>query len=533
MPSPYILADIVDVVRNNSLESETLRWYVITDEDVSKTLIPVLREGTQVNTDTGPGVFSVVVNNTVSTNMKLFFVHISSLAKSSPIKGFGIKAFGPPFSFQLRGIWQGPDTDETLTQHDLIFLELSQIYADFKGRELVVSVINNWPFFGVKYLADGTPEADSGLDVSVLQALSRTLNFTYRLTEPEDRQWGGPQPDGSVTGMIGQVARHEAHLAINEITITGNAEIATMYHLKFILLSSIFLVVLQTWSLVALSTVTMGVLVWAMSSSSTSSSISEVFLETPPPSSTSTSSSFGLWQDSTFSAYRALVRQGSVVAPSSAFSLRLLLAIWYIFCYVIYAMYSGTLTAFLARPSFERPIDSLTDLIRASKDGFIPVFLAGSSNEFIFREATQGLFKEVWEVRDPMRSLSPTIDGGMDGVLSDKRVFINAKLSSVIRAAVRGSHRFYQATQTIYPQGYGVVCRSGAPYKTKFETVLARMVESGLVDKWTQDQVNQVRKTEQTYAGNDNRPKPITLYHLQILYPASWDLHLYRFGIIR
>ncbi|XP_063590199.1 glutamate receptor ionotropic, delta-1-like [Penaeus indicus] len=435
-------------VRNNSLESETLRWYVITDEDVSKTLIPVLREGTQVN-------------NTVS--------------------------------FQRRGIWQGPDTDEKLTQHDLIFPELSQLYADFQGRELVVSVINNWPFFGVKYLADGTPVADLGLDVSVLQALSRALNFTYRLTEPEDRQWGGPQPDGSVTGMIGQVARHEAHLAINEITITGTREVVVDFTQPYFTESTTLVsrapaeknrafaifspFTPLTWSLVALSTVTMGVLVWAMSSFSTSSFISKVFLETPPPSSTSTSSSFGLWQDSTFSAYRALVRQGSVVAPSSAFSLRLLLAIWYIFCYVIYgnkcdrAMYSGTLTAFLARPSFERPIDSLTDLIRASKDGFIPVFLAGSSNEFIFREATQGLFKEVWEARDPARSLSPTIDGGMDGVLSDKRVFINAKLSSVIRAAVRGSHRFYQATQTIYPQGYGVVCRSGAPYKTKFETV--------------------------------------------------------------
>lgn len=98
--------------------------------------------------------------------------------------------------------------------------------------------------------------------------------------------------------------------------------------------SNYFLVVLQTWGLVALSTVTIGVLVWPMSS--TSSYSSKLSLETPSPSSSSTSSSFGLWQESTFSAYRALVRQGSVVAPSSAFSLRLLLAIWYIFSYVIY-----------------------------------------------------------------------------------------------------------------------------------------------------------------------------------------------------
>jgi len=38
---------------------------------------------------------------------------------------------------------------------------------------------------------------------------------------PADGQWGGPLDNGEVTGMIGQVARREAHLAIDEITITG------------------------------------------------------------------------------------------------------------------------------------------------------------------------------------------------------------------------------------------------------------------------------------------------------------------------
>lgn len=43
----------------------------------------------------------------------------------------------------------------------------------------------------------------------------------YEVVLEAGGQWGGPQADGSVTGMIGMVARGEAHLAINEITITG------------------------------------------------------------------------------------------------------------------------------------------------------------------------------------------------------------------------------------------------------------------------------------------------------------------------
>ena len=33
--------------------------------------------------------------------------------------------------------------------------------------------------------------------------------------------WGVPKPDGTVTGMIGMVARREVHYAIDEITILG------------------------------------------------------------------------------------------------------------------------------------------------------------------------------------------------------------------------------------------------------------------------------------------------------------------------
>lgn len=39
--------------------------------------------------------------------------------------------------------------------------------------------------------------------------------------EAKDGQWGEVMSDGWVTGMIGVVARREADLAVNEITITG------------------------------------------------------------------------------------------------------------------------------------------------------------------------------------------------------------------------------------------------------------------------------------------------------------------------
>lgn len=48
-----------------------------------------------------------------------------------------------------------------------------------------------------------------------------SCNYRYRVVEPQDRRWGGIRPDGTVYGMVGMVARFEAHVAIDEITITG------------------------------------------------------------------------------------------------------------------------------------------------------------------------------------------------------------------------------------------------------------------------------------------------------------------------
>ena len=57
------------------------------------------------------------------------------------------------------------------------------------------------------------------------------LVISYELVESPDGQWGGPRPDGTVTGMIGQVYRREVNLAICEITLTGGLPDVVQHHL--------------------------------------------------------------------------------------------------------------------------------------------------------------------------------------------------------------------------------------------------------------------------------------------------------------
>lgn len=45
---------------------------------------------------------------------------------------------------------------------------------------------------------------------------------------PADRQWGRVLDNGTVTGMVGLVARHEANMAANDITLSGNSGLYTL-----------------------------------------------------------------------------------------------------------------------------------------------------------------------------------------------------------------------------------------------------------------------------------------------------------------
>lgn len=50
------------------------------------------------------------------------------------------------------------------------------------------------------------------------------------------------------------------------------------------------------------------------------------------------------------------------------------------------ATYAGLLTAVLAIPSYEKPIDSLWDLLHAVRHkAFVPIVFYGGVNEFIFK----------------------------------------------------------------------------------------------------------------------------------------------------
>ncbi|CAN8004280.1 unnamed protein product [Ixodes pacificus] len=63
----------------------------------------------------------------------------------------------------------------------------------------------------------------------ILNSVQESLNFTYTVQIPEDRQWGRLLPDGTATGMIGMLVRNEADWAVNPFAQTYDRFMATSF----------------------------------------------------------------------------------------------------------------------------------------------------------------------------------------------------------------------------------------------------------------------------------------------------------------
>ncbi|KAK4328126.1 hypothetical protein Pmani_001447 [Petrolisthes manimaculis] len=401
--------DIFNKVRSKSLESLRVRWVVVTrEQSLINALSNVLREGTHVSV-----ILCVVVSE---CNIFTSYVDEDSNVRLTNVAAWRDRNTGGDREeeHQTRKIeneWRENCCRKTREKAWTVFPELTHTYTNLVGRELVVATVNNFPFFNLLYRDGLPPLPHTGIDFNIVQALATTLNFTYRVQEPSDRRWGGPEADGTVSGMIGEVASHRAHFAINEITITRRRETVVDFTQPYYLESTTLVsrapaelpramavfkpFHLEVWGLLLLVTFLTGPVVFILSrghnfcvnqydwSESAGMEETEVDIE---------GNCDGLVNVGVicFNMFRSVVIQGNRLTARS-WSIRMVLFSWYAFCVILYALYAGTLTAYMTKPSYERPIDSLEDLLKAHKDGYVPAVQEGTSMQQVLKVGVTGV----------------------------------------------------------------------------------------------------------------------------------------------
>ncbi|XP_066982668.1 ionotropic receptor 21a-like [Macrobrachium rosenbergii] len=187
------------------------------------------------------------------------------------------------------------------------------------------------------------------------------------------------------------------------------------------------------------------------------------------------------------------------------------------FCLVVCVLYSGTLTAVLAIPVYEKPIDSLEDLPRAVRNGFTLTVVGDSLNEYMFKDATHGILKQTWGLfnhKDRSKSFVNSSAIGMRLILQEKSVHIVPCTNGKIISVEMGEQKFYVGREVFYPMSIGFVFPQGAPYQRPFSKVLRRLVDAGLVMKWDKGEIEKsTKKHHEEDEGSSSLV--ITLTHLQ------------------
>ncbi|KAK3852277.1 hypothetical protein Pcinc_041131 [Petrolisthes cinctipes] len=112
-------------------------------------------------------------------------------------------------------------------------------------------------------------------------------------------------------------------------------------------------------------------------------------------------------------------------------------------------------------------------------------------------------------------------------VVEKNNAYISERMGLEINALKYLGDGFYMARGNFLPQSFGIACPSGAPYISTLNLMLGRMVQAGLVGKWSKDEVAKIKqisvqgeKESQEKAGNVGQDglaaKPLALDHLQV-----------------
>ncbi|KAK8407428.1 hypothetical protein O3P69_002157 [Scylla paramamosain] len=301
-----------------------------------------------------------------------------------------------------------------------------------------------------------TPDAKGKLVVSgpmgnVLSVLAETLNFTYNVVSPADRAWGGEQPDGNWTGMVGQVSRK------------GTPEIDPWGFL-YPLTGSVWAAVAAGLAVVWLVMLVVGRRPGGVVSVSWAA---EVFLQN----------------------VRVFFNQGltGVVLGQGGV---LMLGSWVVVAAVVFWSYTGTLTSLLAVRHIPQPIQTLRDLLDDSAVSVIMLPMTIVTDTI--SKMKSGELRELHELNfvdrvryertSAFREMLETVVRYEGYSILDTSLTLDLLIAGDFLKTNRCD--FYKGRQTFFTTTHCMISQKGTPLLQAFNHRVRSMVESGLYMHW-------------------------------------------------
>ncbi|NXG53788.1 GLRK protein, partial [Psilopogon haemacephalus] len=383
------------------------------------------------------------------------------------------------------------ESSQTGEKNEPQMLAASTPDADLRGSgeglpTLTVTTILEDPYVMVR-----SAELE-GYCMDLLKALAAMLHFSYKVKVVGDGQYGAISASGNWTGMVGEILRQEADIAVAPLTVTSAREEVVSFTTPFLQTGIGILLRKDTVSqemsffhfLAPFSKETWTGLLFAYLLTCFC-----LFLvarlspcEWNEPKNEENHFTFlnSLW----FGA-GALALQGVTPRPK-ALSVRVIAAVWWLFTIALLAAYIANFTALLSSSSEQLPIQTFEDLVKQRKLEFGT--LEGSSTFYFFKNSKNPIHQMIYEYMDKRRDhvLVKTYQEAVQRVMESDYAFIGESISQDLAAARHCN--LIRAPEVIGARGFGIATTQASPWTKKLSIAVLKLRESGDLDylrnKW-------------------------------------------------
>ncbi|XP_055843535.1 glutamate receptor 1-like isoform X1 [Episyrphus balteatus] len=393
-----------------------------------------------------------------------------------------------------------------------------------KNRTYIVTTLLEEPYIMLK-----KDDSFEGYCKDLADLLAKKLGINYEMRLVKDGGYGAENPNvrGGWDGMVGELVRREADIAIAPMTITAERERVIDFSKPFMSLGISIMIkkpVKQTpgvfsfmnplsqeiWVSVIFSYIGVSIVLffvsrfspyeWRLIQYSDAINIHPDQIpnqqQQPPPgvgpsyaSPAVVVNDFSILNSFWFS-LAAFMQQGCDISPRSI-SGRIVGSVWWFFTLILISSYTANLAAFLTVERMVTPINSPEDLATQTEVQY-GTLLHGSTWDF-FRRSQIGLHNKMWEYMNSRKHVFVnTYDEGISRVRTSKgkyALLVESPKNEYVNA--REPCDTMKVGRNLDTKGFGIATPIGSPLKDPINLAVLSLKENGelikLRNKWWYD----------------------------------------------
>ncbi|XP_062854593.1 probable glutamate receptor [Trichomycterus rosablanca] len=366
----------------------------------------------------------------------------------------------------------------------LLLLTAAVVSCTAEPQQLRVTTIKQEPYTMLK------GSEFEGYCIDLLSSLSKSLGFKYKIQVVKDGRYGAKDEHNNWSGMIGEVAREEADLAMAPLTITALRETVVdmtkpfmQTGLSFILRKNLDSDDSHYFSFFKLFSTEMwiGLFVAYLLTSFCIFLVARISpreWDQPETEENHFTISHSFWYT-----VGALTLQGAGPHPKSLPG-RVITAIWWIFSLIVLACYFASLSSWLHSDNKELSIKSFEDL--ANQNVVTYGTIKGSSSCNFFKNSNNPVYQRIYENMERQQSYAETMEHGIRMAQEGKYAFIGESVSFDL--AVARDCNLTRSSDVIGMRGYSIAVRLGNPMLKNLSVAILKLSEFGELDylrrKW-------------------------------------------------